>query len=110
MVSVIFVETLLNKNKYINKDNIVTIKNTLKTALDFFQNWYTKAQEQKNAEHFVNWEKSLLSMITYNNMKVCICGFIHFAKLVLDLPKIKYIPMLYCTQSSIESIFLMQST
>ena len=105
VVSTIFIDTLLNKKKKITKENIHIVERTLKQALMYFEEWFKTGLERKKSPNYPYWEKSLMSRITYTNMRVGIRGFLHFSKMILDTTGNEFAPMLWCTRSSIESIF-----
>jgi hypothetical protein len=46
-----------------------------------------------------------LSNITCNNMRVGIVGFLAYARLVLQLDCVQYVPMLHSSSSTIEEAF-----
>ena len=105
MINIIFNETLLNPQKKLNNENIDIVEDTIRTALEYFFLWFESAKEKKQQYIETNQEKSILSKLTYGNMRVGICGFFLFARRLLSEPGVSYVPMLWCTTSSIESIF-----
>ena len=51
-------------------------------------------------------DKYFISLITYNNMKTLVSGFVQYARCIIENDKQTiYIPALYSNQSNLESLF-----
>src|SRR5210317_1555763 len=63
-------------------------------------------EEEKS--HGSSVEQSFLAHQTWKNMRHGLCGFIHFARYMVEKRGVKYVPMLLSNQSSLESRFSYQ--
>jgi len=98
-VAIIFNETLLNSNVFINCNNIAMHETNLWNSLLFFENWY-KCSESDN----------FLPQIMYNNLCMTVCGFIAYARQVIlnnndKTNTVIYVPALHFNTSTLESWF-----
>jgi len=103
-VAIIFNETLLNRNVYINSDNILKHKMNLCQSLKYFEDW------KNSCSNTVNESNSFLPMITYNNLRIAVCGFMAYARMVVMDGVVQagtkiYIPALHSNTSTLESWF-----
>ena len=102
-VSIIYIETLMNKKRTITLHNLDSIKSTLVESITYFEWWFYSAKSQKKDSKDREWEKSVLSKVTYTNLRFGVRGFIRFAEIVLE--RGYYVPMQMSSTSSIEAVF-----
>ena len=106
-VAEIFNELFMEKHKNINHDNVDSIECRLKYILLYFKEWNSKKEERKtDKENWGDkkWEQTFLSPITFYNLCHGICGFIEYAKYILDhYDHVKYIPFIHSNTSSLEA-------
>ena len=112
-VAEIFNELFMEKHTNINRQNVVFIEHRLKFILLYFKKWDSKKVERKkDKETWSNktWEQTFLSAVTFYNLCHGICGFIEYAKYILEnYDHVMYIPFIHSNTSSLESHFsLMQ--
>ena len=111
-VEALFNDFLLNKREKLTAGNIDTYEKHAKNLLKYFGDWKV-AQLKRKAVKQPDWEKSFLAHQTYTNLRVCIGGFFHFSRYMLNevFPKedgLFYIPMLSANQSMLEGKFSCQ--
>ena len=105
-VSWIFIETLMCSRRKITSENIEQIKQEMRKALKYFEDWYHHAFSTMKGPSDKTWEKRFISQITYNNLRIGVCGFLkYYAELVLNLDGITFVTMLSSSTSSIEATF-----
>ena len=108
-VAEIFNELFMGKHKNINRENVDSIECRLKYILLYFKEWNSKKEERKtDKENWGDkkWEQTFLSPITFYNLCHGICGFIEYAKYILDhYDHVKYIPFIHSNTSSLEAHF-----
>jgi len=103
-VAIIFNETWLNRHVSINKSNFAKHENNLRESLKYFENW------KRNCSDGASDSNSFLPKITYNNLGITVCGFLAYARLVLQSCNawqvtLLYVPALHSNTSSLESWF-----
>ena len=108
-VAEIFNELFMNKHTNINHQNVASIKRRLKLILLYFKKWNSKKEERKKDKDTWSkktWEQSFLSPVTFYNLCHGICGFIEYAKYILEnYDHVMYIPFIHSNTSSLESHF-----
>jgi len=102
-VAIIFNETLLNRKVNMNANNIEKHENNLHESLEYFKQW--KESCDRNTGNIHNF----LSLITYHNLRVTVCGFIAYTRLVISIATpqgtLLYVPALHSNTSSLEAWF-----
>ena len=102
-------QLFLNRKINITRDNIGKIENRIKYLLSYFIDWYMcrdKREKSKDSYGGKLWSSSVLSPITYYNMRLGVIGFLEYCKYVLhNFPTVIDILILHSNQSSIEAHF-----
>jgi len=96
-VGIIFIETLMNAELSLCRDNICQRENLVEQSMKYFEEWKHETDEAHN-------QKAFLSMITFNDLRICVNGFFAYAHLVLE-SGIEFVPMLHSNTSILESLF-----
>jgi len=96
-VGIIFNETLMNKDLYICRDNIGKKERLLQQSLKFFEDWKHATDSSGNS-------KAFMSMITYSDLQICVCGFLAYSHLVLNMG-MAFVQMLHSNTSILEALF-----
>ena len=108
-VGALYNELFLNKKVKITRDNIGKIENRIKYLLSYFIDWYRcreKREKSKDSYGGKLWSSSVLSPITYYNMRLGVIGFLEYSKYVLcNYPDVSAILILHSNQSSLEAHF-----
>ncbi len=111
VVGSIYLDYLMNGKEKITRENIDNIEKTLRSRLGFFDMWRGDQIEYRDELRSTSpksrtWEKRFLAPVTYLNMRIGICGFVKYAKLLLrESEKINSVPFLHSNTSIIESLF-----
>jgi hypothetical protein len=103
--SKLFIDNLMNKEMKLTIATIDEVQNDLREGLNYFSSWYSYCEAQRSMSDKKEDNKMFLSKITYNNMRVGIVGFLAYARLVLQLECVHYVPMLHSSSSTIEAAF-----
>jgi hypothetical protein len=106
-IQCLFHDLFMNKNEKITKGNCDIVEKLVKHYLSYFEGW-KKAQMKRKRAKDPDWERSFLAHQTWKNMRHGLCGFIHFARYMVEKRGVKYVPMLLSNQSSLESRFSYQ--
>jgi len=96
-VGIIFNETLMNKELYLCRDNIGKKERLLQDSLKYFEDWKQATDSSGNS-------KAFMSMITYSDLRICVCGFFAYSHLVLNMG-MAFVPMLHSNTSILEALF-----
>jgi len=125
-VHVIFIARFLNKNarlvltqercvrdsyngKIVMDLNVDDEIKKMERCLQYFELWkdWSKDQSKNTDEWNVKKRDQLfIAGLTLKNLKICLSGFLYYAKEVLSTSSaISFIPYLHANQSSLESIF-----
>ena len=104
-VSIIFIENFMNKNENLTKTSINTKKEILRQSLQYFSSWHQYIALKVGGMK-AN-EKKFISSITYNNLRMMVCGFFAYADLLLHAVNNPpaFVPFLHSNQSTIEASF-----
>ena len=77
----------------------------MKAYLEHLEEWRQESLKLKE-EGFKGWERTFLSATTYKNLRLSICGYLCYARVLLNLPGGPiYVPYSHANQSSIECVF-----
>ena len=77
----------------------------MKRYLEYLDDWYRQSLMEKEKK-VKDWDKTFMSITTYKNARMTVCGFFRYARLVFALPNPPlYIPFSHAGQSSIENVF-----
>jgi len=103
-VAIIFNETLMNRNVYIDSKNILKHESNLRQSLKFFEDWKNSCTNSTDANN------NFLPMITYNNLRIAVCGFLAYTRMVVLDGVIQtgikiFVPALHSNTSSLELWF-----
>ena len=104
----IFNERFLNRNWKLTPDNIVDEKKELETSLQFLCNWMMEKEQFMSINPSLgvkSWEQHLLATKTYKNIRIGVSGFLGYAKQVLKLEGVEFVPALHSNQSILEAYF-----
>ena len=85
-VGALYNQLFLNRKINITHDNIGKIENRIKYLLSYFIDWYMcrdKREKSKDSYGGKLWSSSVLSPITYYNMRLGVIGFLEYCKYVL---------------------------
>jgi len=96
-VGIIFNETLMNKELYLCADNIEKKERLLHQSLKYFEDWKHETDSSGNSKFFI-------SMITYSDLQICVCGFLAYAHMVLNMG-LAFVPMLHSNTSILKALF-----
>ena len=102
-VSIIFIQYLMNSKQRITSANIESIRLCLIESLTYFEKWYHVARSRKKSTSDKAWETTVLSKLTYTNLRFGVCGFLRFADIALS--RGFYVNMSMSSTSSIEAVF-----
>ena len=104
----IFNERFLNAKWFLTLKNIDDEEKELKKSLQFICNWMMEKQQFLNQHPLLKnkaWEPHLLASKTYKNIRIGINGYLGYAKQVLQLDGIYFVPGLHSNQSILEAYF-----
>jgi len=77
----------------------------MQESMEFLRLWHSE-QKQYRENGSTGYDKYFLAGATYHNLRVGICGFLHYAESILKLPDgPKYVPFLHSNSSVIEALF-----
>ena len=65
--------------------------------MKYFEDW-------KHGTDLSGNSKSFISMITYSDLQICVCGFLAYAHMVLNMG-LAFVPMLHSNTSILEALF-----
>ena len=108
-IEALFHDFILNKREKLTAGNIDTYEKHAKDLLQYFGDW--KASQLKRRDlRDSDWEKSFMAPQTYKNLRICVGGFFHFARYLLNevFPGeegLTFIAMLSANQSFLEGKF-----
>ena len=106
IIGSIFNKLFLNKNANIKRIYIEIFYKEVVQMMEYLYDWRQVTKERKFDTACKNWDKTFLSTMTYNNMKLQTGGFLQYFRLCFHLnPRVKSIPILYSNQSSLECFF-----
>ena len=92
-------EFFLNKNIKFKRSNIVRIEKRIKYILDWFTEWFNSRDiRKKNHNEGISkiWEKSVMSIVTFQVMHLGSFGFLGYCKYVLDnCSDVKFVPIIH---------------
>jgi len=102
-IAIIFNETLLNSKVFINQNTLLKHETNLCYSLQYFECWNKHCVSHKQTDNF-------LLQITYNNLCMTVCGFMTYARLVVEdnafYPHTTiFVPALHSNTSTLESWF-----
>ena len=107
--SALYIQLFLNKDVQLNRKNIKRIRKRIEYILKWFTEWFNQRDIRKqdlNQEIRTNWEKSVMSIITFQVMHLGEFGFLGYAEYILDnCPDVYYVPVLHSNTSSLEAHF-----
>ena len=98
----------MNQRWKLTSENIDREEYILKEIVTYFELWFQQREGMKRREKLNESEvdKHFISLITYNNMKTLVYGFIQYARCIIENEtQTKYIPALHSNQSNLESLF-----
>ena len=99
----------MKKDMKFDRSNIDYQERRINYILKFFTSWYECRDVRKlDSDPCVrqNWEKSVLSDITYNVMMSSVMGFYGYSQYMLNnYPNVSFVPALHSNTSSLESHF-----
>ena len=104
----IYIERLMNQRWKLSSDNIDKEECTLKEIVTYFELWIEERKQMKEREktNESDVDKYCISLITYNNMKTLVSGFIQYARCIVECHQASiYIPALHSNQSNLEGLF-----
>lgn len=71
----------------------------------YLEDWRQESLKLKNLSQ-AEWEKTFMSTATYKNIRLAVCGFFCYARMLFSLPNAPfYVPYCHAHQSSIENVF-----
>ena len=102
----IYIERLMNARWKLTKENIKKESQILDEIGTYFDDWLEQRSIVKEKENIPDSkvEKYFISMLTYNNMKTLIRGFLGYARCIISIDG-SYVPALHSNQSSLECFF-----
>ena len=105
-VNGIYIERLMNPRWRLTKDNIEIESKTFEEIGTYFDDWLKQQSIVKEKENMKESEveKYFISLVTYNNMKTLVRGFLGYARCIINATG-SYVPALHSNQSSIECFF-----
>ena len=104
-VGTIFIENFLNGEVSVTPDNIDEKEKETRSALECFEAWRLASLQLKQQGNPA-WEQSFISTTTYKNLRIGVCGFFQYCRLVFLLPNPpSYVKFLHANQSSLEATF-----
>lgn len=94
-VGTIFIENFLNGEVSVTPDNIDEKEKETRSALEYFEAWRLASLQLKQQGNPA-WERSFISTTTYKNLRIGVCGFFQYCRLVFLLPNppsyVKFLP------------------
>ena len=112
-IEALFHDFILNRREKLTAGNIDTYEKHAKDLLQYFGDWKISQLKRRKLGNS-DWEKSFMAPQTYKNLRLCVGGFFHFARYMLNevFPGeengLTYIPMLSANQSLLEGKFSCQ--
>ncbi len=110
-VGYVYLDYFMNRKERITRENIDDMECKLKKSLQFFETWRLDQMRVKEEQSLLNsksktWEKRFLSHVTYLNMQIGICGFLVYARYLLNQSSTtNFVPFLHSNSSIIEALF-----
>ena len=104
----IYIERLMNPKWRLTGGNIYREESILNKIVSYFEIWFQQRGDMKIRDELNESEvdKYFISLITYNNMKTLVTGFLQYACCIIENDnETIYIPALHSNQSSLESLF-----
>ena len=108
-VGALFNDIYMQKKVQFNRSNIENIEIRIKYILSYFFNWYKCRENREKCKDSYEgklWNSSVLSPITYYNIRLGVIGFLEYSKyLLFKYHHVEFIPCLHSNTSSLEAHF-----
>jgi len=111
-VAIIFNEILMNKEVKFDKSNIDDYENMVRDSMAYFEDWKAEIDElmANNTENRHELSKGFMSIVTYNDLRICVSGFFSYTRTILknldnDNPSELFVPVLHSNSSALEAWF-----
>ena len=92
--SIFFVETFMNKDKRITRENIDDLQKQMDESMLFFHDWWKQIEGTAGDMNEIKTKK-FISQITYANLRTGISGFFQYARNVFEHTNTPYVPFLH---------------
>jgi hypothetical protein len=100
----IFVETFMNKDKRITRENIDDLQKQMDESMSFFHDWWKQIEGTAGDTNEIK-NKKFISQITFANLRTGISGFFQYARYVFEHTNTPYVPFLHSNSSILEALF-----